>query len=182
MSNKYSFGLTSDDRQRKLPSKIIVGRAETETLVHVSLKLLAYIFFFRERLQLETRLPDDSIPFVPDLAQLDYSLRPILWVECGECSLGKLHKLAVKAPEAELWIVKRSRVEAEDLLRGMARDELRKGRYRILALDGPAFDEVAERIESRNDLYWLHARDDPSEMHFDLNGLWFELPFDVLAY
>ena len=25
-------------------------------------------------------------------------------VECGECSISKLHKLAVKCPEAEIWI------------------------------------------------------------------------------
>ncbi len=182
MSNKYSFGLSSDDGSRKLPTKIIVGRAETETLIHVGLKLLAFIYFYRDRLQLETRIPDESIPFVPDLVQLDYSLRPVLWVECGECSLGKLHKLAVKAPEAELWLVKRSRADAEETLRGMAKEQMRKGRYRLLALDGPAFEEMAGLIQSRNDLYWLRASADPHEMQFDLNGLWFELPFEIMEY
>lgn len=182
MNGKFSFNLTSDDPHRQFPSKIIIGQAETETLIHVGLKLLGYLLFYRDRLQLETRLPDQTIPFVPDLVQLDYELRPRLWVECGECSISKLHKLAVKAPDAEIWIIKRSYGAAEDTLRGMAKGELRNDRYKVIGVEGTTFEEMCDLIHDRNTLYWWKAAFEPGEMYFDLNGLWFELPFRVYDF
>lgn len=179
MNAKYSFNLSSDDPARKLPGKIIIAQSDTETTIHVGLKLLGYIFFYRERLQLETRLPHDSIPFVPDLSEMDYELRPILWVECGECSIAKLEKLAVKAPEAQIWILKRSRSAADELLKTMAKQEFRKGRYHVIGLEEQVFAEMVGLIQSRNELYWLKADEEIGEMQFELNGLWFELPLQV---
>jgi len=182
MSNKYSFHLTSEDPRRKLPGKIIIGQSETETIAHVALKLFGYLYFFRERLQIETRVPNDAIPFVPDLVQLDYELRPVLWVECGECSIAKLHKLAVKAPEAELWVVKRSQAAAEETIRAMVKEELRRERYQVIGLDAELFEELCRLIAPRNEMFWLKISENPLEMHFDLNGLWFEMPFVVLKH
>ena len=67
MSAKFSFHLENQDKRRALPPKIIIGRQETETIAHVALKLLAFLIFFRERLQIEANLHQDDIPFVPDL-------------------------------------------------------------------------------------------------------------------
>src|SRR5262245_34340646 len=119
MGGKYSFELNSRERRRALPAKIIVGQKDGEGTQHVMLKFLAFVLFYRERLQIEPRLPDENITYEPDLLQLDYTLRPSLWVECGECSVSKLHKLAAKAPEAEIWVIKRSLAEVEHLRRGM---------------------------------------------------------------
>jgi hypothetical protein len=182
MTGKSSFALSSDDPTRKFPGKIIIGQGETETVIHVGLKLIGYLLFFRERIQIETRLPDLMIQYVPDLVQLDYELRPRLWVECGECSIAKLHKLAVKAPEAEIWVLKRSFEAAQDTLRGMAREELRRDRYNVIGLDAAVFEEMCGLIQARNSLYWLKATFDPGEMQFDLNGLWFEMPFRVFHF
>jgi len=142
MSGKYSFDLRSAERRRSLPGKIIVGQKENEGVKHVMLKFLAYVLFHRERLQIEPRLPDETIPFEPDVIQLDYSLRPSLWIECGECSVGKLHKLAVKAPEAEIWVVKCSPVDAQNLYHAMEHEELRRNHYGIVGLDPAMFDEM----------------------------------------
>jgi hypothetical protein len=182
VSAKYSFQLESRDPRRALPYKIIIGRDTTETEAHVVLKLLAYLLFFRERLQIESNLHDDSIPFVPDLVQLDYELRPALWVECGECSVDKLDRLAVKVPEAELWVVKRSWGEVEALARAMARMDLRRHRYRLLGLDLVMFDEVCGLLRNRNRVFWVQGTFDPPQLQFDFNGLWFDAPFSVLEF
>jgi uncharacterized protein YaeQ len=197
MSGKYSFGLRSEDRRRPLPSKIIIGQQDTETIYHVGLKLLAFIYFHRDRLQMEPDLGNDNIPFVPDLAQLDYELRPALWIECGECGVNKLNKLAVKVPEAEIWVVKRSLTAAHDLLRAMGRDELRRDRYHLLAFDQNTFEEMCGLMAGRNHLTWFKttvephrpewAHDSPladvdHEMHFELNELWFQMPFHLLKF
>ena len=150
MSAKYNFSFQSHEARRPLPAKLIIAQHETETIVHVGLKLLAFLWFARDRLQVEVNLHDDNIPFLPDLVQLDYEMRPALWVECGECSLSKLNKLAVKVPDAEIWIVKKSPADAEQLLRAMEREDLRRDRYRIVALDAAGFEEVCRHLGPRN--------------------------------
>jgi uncharacterized protein YaeQ len=182
MGAKYSFHLQSQDRRRDLPHKIIIGRQDTETLTHVALKFLAYLIFFRERLQIEANLHMDAIPFVPDLVQLDYELRPRLWVECGECGVGKLHKLAVKVPDAEIWIVKRSRAAAEHLWQAMEREELRRDRYHLIGLDADMVDEFCGLLQPRNELLWVSGEWDTPNLQFDFNGLWFDAPFTVLRF
>lgn len=182
MSTKYSFTMRSEDRRRALPHKLIVGRRDTETPKHVLLKLLAYVIFYRDRLQLGTELHDDNIPFVPDVAQLDYELRPSLWVECGECSVMRLDKLAVKVPEAELWIVKSSPAEAEQLWLAMRKAELRRQRYKLLALDADMFAELSGLLVSRNSLFWVTGGFDPPQLQFDFNGLWFDALFTVMEF
>lgn len=179
MNQKHSFNLSSQDPRRTLPAKIILGQQDTESTAHLALKLLGYLLFYRERLRIETRLPNDSIPFVPDLSELDYELRPKLWVECGECSVAKLHKLAVKAPDAEIWILKRSQQEADELKRAMLKDGLRRNRYKLIGLDAETFDPIPGLIQSRNELFWSGGGFEPPEMKFDLNHNWIELPFTI---
>jgi uncharacterized protein YaeQ len=182
MSGKYSFHLKSEERRRALPSKVIVGQKENEGANHVMLKFLAYVLFYRERIQIEPRLPDDSIPFEPDVIQLDYTLRPALWIECGDCGVGKLHKLAVKAPEAEIWVMKRSLADAQHLYRAMEREELRRNRYGIVALDPVMFDEMCGLLGPRNTLTWFSGDFDPPQVQFEFNGLWFDHAFSVLKF
>jgi len=182
MSAKYTFQLESRDGRRALPQKIIVGRQDTETILPVALKFLASVIFFRERIQLEANLRMDSIPFVPDLMQLDYELRPRLWVECGECGVGKLHKVAVKLPEAEIWIMKRSPEAAKHLFEAMKKEELRRNRYHILGLDAEMTAEFCKLIKPRNELLWVRGDFEPPHLEFDFNGLWFDAQFTVLEY
>ena len=98
MSGKFRFTLQSEKRQHALPHKVIIGCQDTETARHVLLKLFGFLLFHRDRLLIEPRLDDDNIPFRPDLVQLDYQLRPALWVECGGDSVARFDRVAVKAP------------------------------------------------------------------------------------
>lgn len=182
MSAKYSFALESRDAARRLPEKIIIGRHELETPLDVALKFLGYVYFYRERLQISVNLHDDSIPFVPDLVQLDYEMRPVLWVECGESGAAKLHKLAVKVPAAEIWIIKPSLGAAEELMRKMMKEGLRRNRYHLLALDGEIFSEMAALLRNRNAMLWVAGDPYLLEMRFDFNEAWFEMPFHLLTF
>lgn len=179
MNAKYIFRLQSEDNRRPLPSKLLIGQDETETASHVLLKLLAYLLFYRERLQREVNLHIDSIPFVPDLVQLDYSMRPALWVECGDCGVAKLNKLAVKIPDAELWVVKQSIEETEILMRAMEKAELRRNRYHIVSFDAELFQELCGLLLHRNEIRWYRGTFEPGLMQFDFNSLWFEMPLRI---
>src|SRR4051794_30439525 len=177
MAAKFVFNLRSEDKRRPLPYKILLGQQENETAGHILLKVLGYLLFFRERLEIEGRLHNDNIPFKPDLVQLDYELRPKLWVECGECSVVKLDKLAVKVPEAEIWVVKKSSVEIENLMRAMAKEELRRERYHLIGFDSEMFQELCGLLSSRNQFTWIGGGLEEQTMQFDFNGLWFDTTF-----
>jgi len=179
---KHTFKLRSEEKRRDLPGKIIVGQEQTETTNHVVLKLLAYVLFFRERIQIEPNLNIEYLQFTPDIVQLDYELRPRLWVECGECGIHKLHKLAVKVPEAEIWVVKKSRAEAEHLFAAMQKNELRRDRYGIIGLESEMFSEMIGLLAQRNELTWVRGAFDPPQLQFDFNGLWFDTTFTVLKF
>jgi hypothetical protein len=182
VSGKYSFDLKSEERRHPLPPKIIVGQKENEGAKQVMLKFLAFVLFYRERLQIEPRLLDDNIPFEPDVIQLDYSMRPSLWVECGECGAAKLHKLAVKVPDAEIWAIKRSPADAENLYRAMEKEELRRNRYGLIGLDAVMFDEMCGLLGPRNQLTWFTGSFDPPHLQIEFNGLWFDTAFTILKF
>lgn len=177
MSAKYIFELKSEDRRRELPRKLIIGQKENESARHILLKLLGFSLCYRERLQIEGDVMNDNIPFEPDLVQLDYTLRPVFWGECGDCGVGKLHKLAVKVPEAEIWIFKPSFGEAQALLKAMEKEELRRDRYQIIGFEGEMITELIGLLQSRNELLWVSVDFESPLLRFDFNGLWFENPF-----
>ncbi|HEY1172509.1 MAG TPA: YaeQ family protein [Verrucomicrobiae bacterium] len=177
MSSKFNFDLRSDDWQRKLPEKLIIGRSDLETDEHVVLKLLAYVLLFRERLELSPNLHNEDIPFIPGVVQLDYQLNPILWVECGECTVQKLDKLAVKVHEAEIWVMLRSPESMANLLRQMEHAKLRKKRYHLVAFEEEMFDEMLRLLHTRNQFYLVQAGFEPPTLQFDFNELWFDVPF-----
>ena len=182
MSSKYNFYFRTDGSRQGLPAKIILARDPLETRAHIILRILTFLLFRRDRMQVRTALHNESIPFIPDLAQMDYEMRPVLWVECGDCSVAKLNKLAVKVPEAEIWVVKSSAAEVEFLQQGMKREELRRNRYQFMQFDPDLVAELAGLLRPRNEIYWVRGQLDPPEMQFDFNGLWFEAPYQILEF
>ena len=182
MSAKYSFRFESRDRKRPLPGSIIIAQNDTETIAHVLLKMLGFVLFYRERLQIEGDVHNASISFQPDLLWLDYEMRPKLWIECGECGINKLNKLAVKANEAEIWVLKRSLAQAEQLLGAMEKEGLRRGRYSLLAFDHEMFDELCGLVTARNQIVWFGANFELQQMQFEFNQLWFDASFSILRF
>jgi uncharacterized protein YaeQ len=184
MTTKHNFLLEGTSRRhRDLPRQLVLMHEPPEEKVtDVLLKLLSFLLFFRDRLEIGGNLHNDSIPYVPDLVQLDYTLRPVLWIECGACGVGKLDRLAVKVPEAELWVVQPSRDSAQALHQQMMRHQLRRDRYWLLAFEQEVIEELVSRLEPRNRIYWVSSGFDPASMQFDFNGLWFDTTFTVQRF
>lgn len=181
MSAKFNVRFVSELRNHPLPQKILLAKQPLESVEHVVLKLLAFTIFWHERLEIEPRLHDDNIPFVPDLAQLDYELRPAKWIECGSTPAAKLDKLAVKVPQAEIWLVDRSVAELASAKAEMERLELRRKRYQLMAFDPATFDELARLFTDRNELTLYHLDLAERQLQLEFNGIWFdtELIFDT---
>lgn len=182
MPGKYTFQLASEERQRDFPHKLIIGQGNNESVRHVVLKFLGWLLFYRERFYVETDVQNDSIPYVPDLVELGYDMRPRLWIECGECSLQKLQKLAVKCPEAEIWVLKRSPEEVASLLQSMRKESFRRGRYHLIGFDPEMVDELIELMQPRNSLHWFRGGFDPPQLQFTFNDIWFDTEFGVQTY
>lgn len=182
MVTKYVFNLQSQDNQRDLPSKIIIVQKREETVVEVLQRLFGYLILYRDRIQMQTDLHDEYIPFVPDLVQLDFQMQPAFWAECGECTPKKLNKLAVKVHEGEVWIVRSSREAVEELTHQMDKAKSRRNRYKILRLDEEMIAEISETLQLRNDVTWYSSRFEQGQAQFDFNGLWFESEFEVVEY
>ena len=185
LAAKFTFLFTSDDRRRPLPHKLLLALPPDGSARHIALKLLGWLLFYRERLQVETAVPDDPVPFVPDVCELGYDMRPRLWIECGDCGTSKLHKIAVKCQEAEIWCLRRSPADAEALLAEMTKDGLRRGRYGVIAFEPDFFEEICGLVTDRNTLHWFKGGlgGEPGigspMLQFELNGLWFDTSFHV---
>jgi len=182
MSSRFAFHVETEDKRGGLPERVFIGRHEEETTADVLLKFLSLALFQRDRLEIGADLHDDNIRLVPDLVQLDYTMRPALWIECGEVTATKLDKLAVKVPESEIWVVKRSPDEIEPLLHEMAKHKLRRQRYHLLAFDAEMFDEALGSLSLRNEVFWVRGGFEPPTLQFDFNGLWFDGEFKVFEF
>ncbi|MBL9137070.1 MAG: YaeQ family protein [Verrucomicrobiales bacterium] len=182
MRARYVFNLRSDQERRPLPSKLLLVQRETETLTHLLLKLFGYLLLYRDRLQMEPSLDDECLTYLPDMVHLDLQGRIDLWVECGECQVSKLDRLAVKAPYGEIWVFKRSTAAAEELARQMAREGLRRSRYTIVGFEEAMLAEIQALCGVRNDVVWYKSSIEPARMQFEFNGLWFESEFVVIKH
>lgn len=188
MAAKFTFHCTSDDRRRPLPHKVLFGLGPNESVRHIVLKFIGWVLFYRERLQVQTDVGNDAIPFVPDLAELGYDMRPLLWVECGDCSPAKLHKLAVKCPDAQIWVVQPSPADGETMLRTMKKEDFRRNRYGLIGLEPEMFEELCGLVRERNVFHWFAGGFagepglDENRLQFELNGLWFEHSFTVARF
>ncbi|MCC6232750.1 MAG: YaeQ family protein [Verrucomicrobiales bacterium] len=179
MSDRLVFNVGAMQGRTVLPSRLVFVRRETETRIHILLKLFGLLLFQRERLEIEPHIDDPFMPFVPDLAQFDYQGRIALWVECGECAISKLDRLAVKAPDAEIWVVRRSAEAAGDVLQRMAQEGLRRARYGVVGMDAAMLEEVEQLCVARNDVVWHRASWQDQVIQFEFNGLWFDCGFTV---
>lgn len=182
MSAKFSFQLSGEGRHQALPHKLLIVQQIADTEVHILLKLLGYLLFFRERLQMSVNLHMDTIQYVPDLVELNYEMRPVFWAECGDCSIKKLDKLAVKAPEATVWVLRESFEEVDNVLRQMKKNDLRQGRYRVVGFPAEMIREMAGLLDARNHVHWGVGLLDPPNVQFDFNECWFDEPIRVEEY
>jgi hypothetical protein len=64
----------------------------------------------------------------------------------------------------------------------MAKEELRRDRYHILAFDQEMFGELCGLIAPRNQMVWFGANFETGQMQFEFNELWFEASFTVTKF
>ncbi len=179
LPHKFGFRIECSEPRLGIPDRLVVGRKAEESQRDVVLKLLGYLYFHRERLQLGGHLQAENIPFVPDLLQLDYEGRPRFWGECGESDPRRIRKILQKASRAEVWWIRCAGGEPEEDLR---RAGVRPGRLRFLDLPGEPLDELSRGLRARNEVFWMPPEHSPPLIQLDFNGLWIESGFRLGGY
>lgn len=180
--HKFSFRIECEDTRLGLPEKLVIGRDQDEAIVHVVLKALGFLIFFRERLQIGGHLFNDNIPFVPDLLQLDYEGHPLFWAECGESDPQRLKKIVAKAPRGEVWWLRERQGDFERMSGALKKAGVRPGRVRMLAFPDELVDGLCQNLAARNEVYWMPASFEPPALQFDFNSEWIESDFALGDY
>lgn len=180
--HKFSFRIECEDSRLGLPERLIVGRHEDETPLHVLLKALSFLIFYRERLQMGGHLFDENIPFVPDLLQLSYEGHPTFWVECGESDPSRLKKIVAKAPDAAIWWVRETPDEMERMGKLLKKAGVRPGHVNLLGFPIDLIETLSAGLTARNDIFWMPAQFEPPQLQFDFNSEWIDSPFVLGRY
>tara|TARA_A100001037_G_C15132057_1_gene629183 strand:- start:1579 stop:2145 length:567 start_codon:yes stop_codon:yes gene_type:complete len=180
--HKFSFRIECQDSRLGIPGRLIVGRQDEESEVHVVLKVLSYLIFYRHRLQIGGHLFHDNIPFLPDLLQLDYEGHPGFWAECGPSEMPRLKKIVAKAPNAEIWWVRERMGEMDAMKAALKKAGVRPERIRLLGLPGELVASLCHSLQARNEIFWMPATMEPPELQFDFNQEWIQSGFELGRY
>lgn len=85
--------------------RVFMVKRRGESMRHVMMKLLSYLLFYHERLEIEASA---SQHYKPDLVRFDLRGEPVQWVDCGQTSLAKLDKISRKNRQTYIDIMKAS--------------------------------------------------------------------------
>jgi len=145
MIEKFSFELESP----KVNKKLVLVKAESEHREHVVLKMLSYLLFYEEGLQIETEI---DMHYKPDLVVPgDFGI-PKLWIDCGDIALRKVRNLSGKLKNTRFVLVKASKSELEKFKKLMENKVEHYERIEYLAFDKGFVSSIAETLERSNDL------------------------------
>jgi uncharacterized protein YaeQ len=87
---EYRIALAHVDRARDWNQPVILARHPSETMAHLTLRVLAFCLLNEERLAFGPGLCD---PDAADLLATDLTGRVTTWIECGAASAEKLRKV-----------------------------------------------------------------------------------------
>jgi uncharacterized protein YaeQ len=99
---EYRLTLSNVDRGVDRKHNLIVAQHPSETLEHVTLRVLAWCLLHEDRLEMGPGLSD---PDAPDLWTRDLTGRATTWIECGAADADKLRKILQHNPGVAVHVV-----------------------------------------------------------------------------
>lgn len=106
----FKFNIAKDSEKRLIVLREAIG----ESSQHIILKLLAYLLFFDDNLQIEIEAFQH---YKPDLVKFDeeQTWKVIKWIDCGAVDDKKLLKISKHNHQAEIYIFKDNKDSAQSL-------------------------------------------------------------------
>ncbi len=150
---RLNIDLSVNDYDRNLfeVRKLVVELRENEGMRHMVLKILAMALYFDRKLLVEPSM-DDEDRYQPDLLMRSDDYRPLLWVECGQCRVQKLDKVAFRYYDARVIVMKATEREARDLALRCQGEVRRLGALEFVGFSPGFVDAVASTLMGRNDI------------------------------
>jgi uncharacterized protein YaeQ len=143
---EYRISLNQVDRGFERAETVILALHPSETLEHLTLRVLAWCLFCEEGLAFG---PGLSTPDAPDLWTHDLTGRLTTWIECGSASGDKLKKVVQHNNGARVHAVF-SDVRRRDELLAELGDWKRAGEIGLWTVDAQLVRELAARDERRH--------------------------------
>jgi len=167
---KYSFTLLRPEETDDLLAgnvldreKIVLESRSTESVRHIALKILAYLWFRAEAAPLPL-LIERSVGqrHKPDLVAMDPATGSIrLWIDCGQIEPKRLARILKANPNAQVLVLKASIREARLYARSasLAIPTDARTRLHYLGFDDGFLAEFAGTLRGANSLACLVAGD-----------------------
>ncbi|KPJ56005.1 hypothetical protein AMJ49_05935 [Parcubacteria bacterium DG_74_2] len=169
---KFSIRKNTDKRL------IILRKTANESLEHIILKLLAYLLFFNENLQIEIKAHQH---YKPDLVKFDkeQKWKVIKWVDCGIIEPKKLLKISKHNRQAKICIFKSSRESAESLKTKIIKQKQYISNIYFFILNKKQINVIKQLLDGRNKIIILNNTA-ANYLHLNFNNENLRLQFSCL--
>jgi uncharacterized protein YaeQ len=144
---EYRLTLSNVDRGVDLERNLIVAQHPSETLEHVTLRVLAWCLLHEERLEMGPGLSD---PDVPDLWTRDLTGRVTTWIECGAADADKLRKVLQHNAGVSVHVVLSDPRRHAELLASLSEwKRPPRGSLTVWLIDRPLVSSLSAREDRR---------------------------------
>lgn len=174
----FKFNIISSSEKRLL----ILRKTPNESLNHIILKLLAYLSFFDDDLQIET---DTSQHYKPDLVKFDKEQvwKAIKWIECGTIDPKKLLKISRHNRQAEICIFKSNKESALSLKNKLIKKTKHLSNICYFIFNKEQIDSIKQLLGDRNKIIILNKNfnADTGYLHLNFSNENLQFKFDLLG-
>ncbi len=129
--------------------RLFVRKRRGESMQHVVMKLLSYLLFYRDDLEIEAGVGQH---YKPDLVSVDERGDPVVWIDCGTTSLKKLESLVSSNPGTEIVIVKQREGELRRYAREAQQRLGQEASVQFVAFGDNLVDRLARMLGGRHRL------------------------------
>jgi uncharacterized protein YaeQ len=130
--------------------RLVIAPQETETDIHLALKLGAFLLFWDMDPKVEMSLKHPALVgqvFKPDLMALDETGGIKLWAECGKVAMHKLDKLTRRYAAAKVVVFKPTEEEGRRLRKDVSEQLDRSDVLDIWAWPSGEFDRFRDALQ-----------------------------------
>ena len=127
--------------------RLFLTKRAGESMHHVAMKLLAYLFCWRPDLRIEESIGQH---YLPDLVATNPAGRPELWIDCGRTAPNKLERVLRSNPHTTVVIMKRTPGELYRYATMMRGRGLPEHNLRWLSVPDGALDRLVEQLGVRH--------------------------------
>jgi len=171
--HEFTLELNQADQGQSYRLVLRPARHPSETLERLWLRVLAYGFWYQDRLEFG---PGISTPEAPDLLARDLTGNVTLWLRVGKADPEDIRRAIDHHPAARVVVLFESPVRLKQFLEAAEAENVRRlDRAELVAVDPAFLSELAE-VEARRVKFTLTVVGD--HLYVDREGSTFDAPLE----